>query len=371
MGRLPKGFKKTLQHHKDEPEDGEGEGQEVKHPSTSRDDVKTDAHAQQASASKASAPAHHSPAGSDDEEEDDEGGPETRGKMLQRHKREMLAFKKNLQRMGKKSKDEIAKMTAEIEARHAKELKDVDAAAAQAPSTSKPAAAAADAAAEGVGALKMGAGEEDAGGHKTKAMKRREKLAAAEAEREARVAEELAAAGPSARQQEEEALHALLVPLGLAVRDIRADGHCLYRSIEDQLSLAGGTGGASSSMLDYLALRKAAAAHMRAHPQEYVHYLSEDDALGHATPEEALEAYCQELESTAAWGGQLELSVLAQVLKRQIRVYSVGLPPMTLGEDQPGPPLQVCYLRHAFGLGEHYNSLGPAGSGAATEHADS
>jgi hypothetical protein len=32
-----------------------------------------------------------------------------------------------------------------------------------------------------------------------------------------------------------------------------------------------------------------------------------------SSPQEALESYCQELESTAAWGGQLELGVLAEV----------------------------------------------------------
>ncbi|KAL6746606.1 hypothetical protein V8C86DRAFT_3119876, partial [Haematococcus lacustris] len=99
---------------------------------------------------------------------------------------------------------------------------------------------------------------------------------------------------------------------------------------------------------------------------------------------DAVEQYCQELEGTAAWGGQLELSVLAQVrgrndpgvhrradarghgagprlvvLKRTIVVHAVGLPPVTLGDDygDNGPALKVCYLRHAFGLGEHYNSL--------------
>jgi hypothetical protein len=30
-------------------------------------------------------------------------------------------------------------------------------------------------------------------------------------------------------------------PLSLTVRDIKADGHCLYRSLEDQLSLENGT----------------------------------------------------------------------------------------------------------------------------------
>jgi OTU domain-containing protein 6 len=41
----------------------------------------------------------------------------------------------------------------------------------------------------------------------------------------------------------------------------------------------------------------------------------------------------------------------------------------TVGEEHEGrgPPLQVCYLQHAFGLGQHYNSLKPLGFTLAGE----
>ena len=54
----------------------------------------------------------------------------------------------------------------------------------------------------------------------SRAQKRKAKAAAAAAEREARIAEENAAAGDSARVVEEAALRDMLRPLGLAVRDI-------------------------------------------------------------------------------------------------------------------------------------------------------
>ena len=54
----------------------------------------------------------------------------------------------------------------------------------------------------------------------SRAQKRKAKAAAAAAEREARIAEENAAAGDSARVVEEAALRDVLRPLGLAVRDI-------------------------------------------------------------------------------------------------------------------------------------------------------
>lgn len=37
------------------------------------------------------------------------------------------------------------------------------------------------------------------------------------------------------------------------------------------------------------------------------------------------------------------------------------MPTLELGEEYKGqgPTLRVCYLRHAYGLGEHYNSVVP------------
>ena len=63
----------------------------------------------------------------------------------------------------------------------------------------------------------------------SRAQKRKAKAAAAAAEREARIADENAAAGDSARVVEEAALRDVLRPLGLAVRDIavRAGRHQL------------------------------------------------------------------------------------------------------------------------------------------------
>ena len=75
----------------------------------------------------------------------------------------------------------------------------------------------------------------------------------------------------------------------------------------------------------------------------------------------SFERYCRSVEATAAWGGQLELRALAHVLRRRIVVYSAHLPTVEMGEEyrveEHAPPLRVAYLQHAFGLGEHYNSV--------------
>ncbi len=80
----------------------------------------------------------------------------------------------------------------------------------------------------------------------------------------------------------------------------------------------------------------------------------------------SFERYCQSVEGTAAWGGQLELRALAHVLRRRICVFSAHLPTVEMGEEYAAaggapPPLRVAYQQHAYGLGEHYNSVVAAG----------
>lgn len=60
----------------------------------------------------------------------------------------------------------------------------------------------------------------------SRAQKRRDAKAAAEAEREARIAEEQDALGDSTRVLEERSLQELLAPLGLAVQDIPVRCRC-------------------------------------------------------------------------------------------------------------------------------------------------
>ena len=66
----------------------------------------------------------------------------------------------------------------------------------------------------------------------------------------------------------------------------------------------------------------------------------------------------RDVESTTTWGGQLEIMALAKALKRRIQVFSATMPVVVMGEEfADAPPLRVCYHQHAFGLGEHYNSV--------------
>ena len=79
------------------------------------------------------------------------------------------------------------------------------------------------------------------------------------------------------------------------------------------------------------------------------------------------------MEATAAWGGQLELRALAHVLRRRICVFSAHLPTVEMGEEYSddgsgaNPPLRVAYQQHAYGLGEHYNSVASARGGGGDD----
>ena len=58
-------------------------------------------------------------------------------------------------------------------------------------------------------------------------------------------------------------------------------------------------------------------------------------------------------------GGHLELQAISQALDVAIEVYSADQPVVKIGEDKEGAPLRLAYHLHAYGLGEHYNSVRP------------
>lgn len=197
----------------------------------------------------------------------------------------------------------------------------------------------------------------------SKAKQRRDKRAQQEAEREQRIQAEQSDI-TSDRMIENEKLERKLKPLGLIVNDIKPDGHCLYRAVEDQLAfLSGGT-----SPYTYQELRTMAAAYMKKHASDFLpFFLSENLVEGDSdeSPAQKFENYCNEVESTAIWGGQLELGALTHCLKRHIKIFSGSFPDVEMGKEyksdddtiSTNSSIMLSYHKHAFGLGEHYNSV--------------
>lgn len=186
----------------------------------------------------------------------------------------------------------------------------------------------------------------------TKAQKRRDKKAAQEKERQGRIAEAEVENLLGARHQESLKLALKLSQQQLQIKEISSDGHCLYRAIEDQLAQRSVSGGA----MNVKELRCRTAEHMRSHAEDFLPFLVNPDTGDLFTTDE-FEKYCIDVEHTAAWGGQLELRALTHVLQLPVEVVQADSATINIGEEYNDKPITLVYMRHAYGLGEHYNSV--------------
>ncbi|XP_067281854.1 deubiquitinase OTUD6B isoform X1 [Pseudorasbora parva] len=185
----------------------------------------------------------------------------------------------------------------------------------------------------------------------SKAQKKRDKKAALEKEREVRIAEAEVENLSGFRHQEGLKLRQKLVERHLQIKEISSDGHCMYRAVEDQLKERGPT-------LCLKELRAQTAQYMRSHADDFLPFLTDPNSGDMYTADE-FEKYCNDVADTAAWGGQLELKALSLVLQLPIEVIQAESPSIIIGEEYNKPPITLIYMRHAYGLGEHYNSVEP------------
>ncbi|XP_025229253.1 OTU domain-containing protein 6A [Theropithecus gelada] len=189
----------------------------------------------------------------------------------------------------------------------------------------------------------------------SKAQRKRERMESQERARQesifqAEMSEHLA----GFRREEEEKLADILGARGLEMKEIPADGHCMYRAIQDQLVFS-----VSVEML-----RCRTASYMQKHVDEFLPFFSNPetgDPLGY----DDFMIYCDNIVRTAAWGGQLELRALSHVLKTPIEVIQANSPTLVIGEEYVKKPIILVYLHYAYSLGEHYNSVRPLEAGAA------
>ncbi|KAF4518487.1 hypothetical protein B566_EDAN006492 [Ephemera danica] len=261
------------------------------------------------------------------------------------------ALKKACAKGDKKKKKEIAEEIANLEAgldeQHARELKEVQ-------QENSPEV---DIVTTGVDALNVSqqsTHEEEENSQElklTKAQRRRNKKSEKDKERLVAIAqqEEENKFGP--RNLEELKIKQLLNKRQLALHEIPSDGNCMYLAIAHQLSEKGEAKSATS-------LRAAAATHLRTHADEFRPFTCSLET-GLELSEEEFQKYCDRTEKdSTAWGGHLELQALAEVLKKPIEVLQAEGPPVLLGDQYKSEPsIILTFHRHAFGLGEHYNSV--------------
>ncbi|XP_022380213.1 OTU domain-containing protein 6A [Lutra lutra] len=187
----------------------------------------------------------------------------------------------------------------------------------------------------------------------SRAQRRRERRAALERERQERITEAEMEHLASFRRDEEEKLAAILGSKNLELKDIPADGHCMYRAIQDQLVFS----------VTVESLRKRTADYMRKHVDDFLPFFSDPDT-GNAYSREDFLSYCDDIVRSPSWGGQLELRALSHVLQTPIEVIQADSPAVVIGGEYTRKPLTLVYLRYACNLGEHYNSVRPLEAGA-------
>ncbi|KAL8648651.1 MAG: hypothetical protein Q9210_004864 [Variospora velana] len=187
---------------------------------------------------------------------------------------------------------------------------------------------------------------------------------AAEQESMATEAAKEAEALPDLRKQESDAMRSQYSTRGLKEHEIRSDGHCLYAAVADQLSIlrlpliprkspGDMPPTAESSVVPYKSTRVVAASYIRYHSGDFEPFL-----------EEPLEDYLLKVQYTGEWGGHMELLALARAHNVDINVLQSNgqVEKIKSGtDDATKPTLWLAYYHHSFGLGEHYNSLRPAG----------
>lgn len=193
------------------------------------------------------------------------------------------------------------------------------------------------------------------GGKKRNRQKERLARRAAEQEEQIAKAEEEAQNMPDLRAKEQEVMDAAIKSKGLIMKEIRADGHCLYNAVADQLGERSiGLRPTIRPMIvegeePYRTVRRSTAAYIIEHKDDYEPFL-----------EEPFDEYVRKVGETGEWGGQLELTALAKAYDVNISVLdgNGGFHEIEGTDDKDDArKIWLAYYRHGFGLGEHYNSL--------------
>ncbi|KAL0961720.1 hypothetical protein UPYG_G00330840 [Umbra pygmaea] len=285
--------------------------------------------------------------------EDVETAEEGLGKQHRKEKKDLQAkiqsmknaVPKNDKKRRKQLIEEIAKLEADLNQKHEEELKQVKSPCAVGDKK-------VEAVVNGVEGLDLETEELKEAKHgrgPSKAQKRREKKAAVDRERDARIAEAEVENLTGLRHLERLKLAQKLAERRLQIREISSDGHCMYRAVEDQLSQ-------HAMGLTVKELRTQTAQYMKSHADDFLPFLTNANTGDQYTSDE-FEKYCGDVAESAAWGGHLELRALTQVLQLPIEVIQADSPAIIIGEEFDKQPITLIYMRHAFGLGEHYNSV--------------
>ena len=189
-----------------------------------------------------------------------------------------------------------------------------------------------------------------------KERRRDEKEAEWEANRQAALAE--IASRPDFALEESKAFNHRLSQKGFRILEVSADGHCMFSAIGCQLD----------PPRDHWELRKMAAKYLRENEGEFENFIDFEDEKICAYNCNNFQFYCDKIESTGMWGGQMELEALSRALGITIVVIQAEGLELKFNENENETEnnsdilrerIYLSFHKFAFSLGEHYNALLP------------
>eukprot|EP01112_Ceratiomyxa_fruticulosa_P019784 TRINITY_DN6564_c0_g2_i2.p1 TRINITY_DN6564_c0_g2~~TRINITY_DN6564_c0_g2_i2.p1 ORF type:complete len:290 (+),score=49.64 TRINITY_DN6564_c0_g2_i2:896-1765(+) len=267
---------------------------------------------------------------------------ESKTKMVQRHKREMKELQTKIKGMMSEAKKSDKKGKAEIENTIKQMEKDlIDKHNEEAHKWEKPAPPTQTQPTESIPEIKPKKGPSK------KQQKKNNKLLQ-EDERIKRIELAQKDVVPMRIVENQAILEKLKKSMGFTIKEIPPDGNCLYNAVADQLKILG----IPSPRDHHLILRNCAVDYMVNHRDDFEPFIS---------TEEDFEKYCARMRDSSVWGGQIELQALAHALKVPIIVHAADVPDVVMGEEyiKFSNSIHLSYHKHAYALGEHYNSVIP------------
>ncbi|XP_007119657.1 OTU domain-containing protein 6A [Physeter macrocephalus] len=273
-------------------------------------------------------------------------------RMIQRHNREKTELQTHIQGMkslvpkdDKKRREQllldVARLEAEMEKKHQQELEKFQ--------ESFPHNNNLDSVTEDLAGMDL----KNKPPHLSRAQRRCERKLALKREKQERVAKAGMERLASFCHDEEMKLSAILRAKNLEMQDIPADGHCMYRAIQDQLVFS----------VTVESLRRRTAEYMRKHVDDFLPFFSNPET-GDASSRDDFLSYCDDIVLSASWGSQLELRALSHVLQTPIEVIQANSPAIVIGEEYNKKPLTLVYKRYSYSCGGHYNSVKPLDAGS-------
>lgn len=262
------------------------------------------------------------------------------------------AVPKNDKKKKKETTDEICRLESELREKHERELSEMTSTNGKDHSVESKADSDRQPESEEFGASGQELSPEYENTKISRAQRKRDKKALQRKEQQQRIEEESQELeANSQRKYEQEIMDIILKREKLKIYDIPSDGDCLYKAIEHQLSLRGKKTTVSE-------LRKVCADQLRKRKDEFLPFLISPDNDDVITDEGFIK-YCEQVEKTKCWGGDIEIKALSYALCLPVKVIQAfGSHVEIAAEDyKNSEPLLLSYHRHAFQLGEHYNSL--------------